>query len=152
MPGAGFYAIQNSTIRFGCDGRWYADDQPITNQRIAELFSRHVHRAPNGTYLLRIADEQAPIIVDDTPYVVVATSADDTGALWIDLNDGTRERLDARTVAVGEHDVLYCRVKEGTEAARFLRPAYYQLAQHITRDGDGFIIHLGQDHYPIGRR
>jgi hypothetical protein len=152
MPRAGFYAIHNSNIRFGRDGRWYADGQPITNARIADLFARHVERASDGTYHLRIADEQAPIEVEDTPYVVVAAGEDD-GELWIELNDHRREALDVASLAVGADDVLYCRVRGGSEPARFLRPAYYQLAPRIdARPGGGFAIRSGDRTHLIGRR
>ena len=153
MPRAGFYAIHNSSIRFGRDGRWYADGAPITNPRIARLFSRSVHRAGDGSYELRIAEERATISVDDTPYVVTAATVDDAGTVWIDLNDESREALDADSLTVGIADVLYCRVKDGRESARFLRPAYYQLADRIVADaGGGFAFATAAGHHPIGRR
>jgi len=152
MPRAGFYAIHNSSIRFGRDGRWYADGQLITNARIADLFSRHVQRDPDGTYRLRIADEQAAIEVEDTPYVVIAADSD-VGQPWVELNDRSREPLDVTSLAIGGDDVLYCRVKEGREPARFLRPAYYQVADHIeAAPGGGFVFRAGARRHPIGRR
>ncbi len=152
MPRAGFYAIHNSSIRFGRDGHWYADGQRITNPRIAALFSRHVVRTAEGGYELRIADERAPITVDDTAYVVVAVdSADDT--VSIALNDGSREVLDPHTLRVGADDVLYCRVKQGREPARFLRPAYYQIAAHITANPDGGVVFRAGSHtVPLASR
>lgn len=153
MARAGFYAIQNSEIRFGRDGRWYADGQVIENQRIAALFSQHVQRRPDGGYRLRIADEQAPIIVEDTPYVVVGAELGADGVMWIDLNDHSRERLDPQTLEVGVDEVLYCRVKAGSEPARFLRQAYYQVAAHIGSVGAGaFVFRLPNGDYPIARR
>lgn len=152
MPRAGFYAIHNSHIRFGRDGRWYADGEPIANARIARLFSQSVHRAADGSYELRVAEERAPIEVDDTPYVVTGAGADATGAPWIELNDETREALDPQTLAVGADDVLYCRVKAGREPARFLRPAYYQLADRIAADGGEFVFQTPAGRFPIGRR
>ena len=152
MPRAGFYAIHNSSIRFGRDGRWYADGQPITNPRIADLFSRHVQRAADGGYRLRIADEQAAIEVEDTPYVVVAAGAD-AAAPWVELNDRSREPLDPTSLTVGGDDVLYCRVKDGQESARFLRPAYYQLAPLFESAPAGeFGLRCGDRVHPIGRR
>jgi uncharacterized protein len=153
MARAGFYAIQNSSIRFGRDGCWYADGQPIVNRRIAELFARSVHRGDDGTYWLRIGDERAPIAVDDTPYVVIAVGNDPHGEIWIELNDGSRETLDPGTLRVGADDVLYCRVKGGSEMARVLRPAYYQLAEHIAVGEAGrFILQTATGRYAIERR
>jgi uncharacterized protein len=153
MPRAGFYAIHNSEIRFGRDGRWYADGRPIENPRIADLFSQHVQRRPDGGYMLRIADEQAPIVVEDTPYVVTGVDIDSAGVVWIELSDRSRERLDPHSLVVGADDVLYCRVKDAAEPARFLRAAYYQIAPHIRATAPGaFAIRLPSGDYPIGRR
>ena len=152
MARAGFYAIHNSAIRFGRDGHWYADGEPITNPRIAELFARHIERAPDGSYRLRIADEQATIEVEDTPYVVIGAGADANGDLWIELNDRSREALDPGSLQVGADNVLYCRVKRGAERARFLRPAYYQLADFIVaEDGGRFALRSPRGTHRIAR-
>lgn len=152
MPRAGFYAIQNSDIRFGRDGRWYADGEPIANARIADLFSRHIEPRPGGGYRLRIGDEEVPIVVDDTPFVVSAVDMGSSG-ITLTLNDGSRELLDPATLEIGSRDVLYCRVKGGREPARLLRAAYYQLAEHVrsTRAGQ-FVLRLPTGVHSIGRR
>jgi len=153
MAGAGFYAIENSEIRFGRDGRWYADGQVVANERIADLFSQHVRRRPDGGYMLRIADEQAPIVVDDTPYVVTAVTLDGARPPSIELNDHSREPLDPRSLEIGPDEVLYCRVKAGAEPARFLRAAYYQIARHIVlSESDGWVLRLPSGDHRIVRR
>ena len=152
MARAGFYAIHNSHIRFGRDGRWYADGQPIVNSRIADLFSAHVQPAESGGYMLVIGPERAPIEVDDTPYVVVGVDVNEGGRATIELNDHSTESLDPGTLQIGAGEVLYCRVKDGTERARFLRPAYYQLAPFIAEAGAGrFELRLAGAAYPIAR-
>jgi len=151
MARAGFYAVQNSHIRFGRDGVWYADGEPIANARIAELFARHIRRTDDGSYVIEMDVERAPVEVDDTPYVVIGVDTDGAGAIHLELNDRTREELDPSTLEVGEHDVLYCRVKAGAERARFLRPAYYRIAPLIAEDGrGGFVLRLGGDRHRIG--
>lgn len=153
MPRAGFYAIQATTIRFGRDGHWYADDERITNARIADLFSRHVTRDPAGGYMIRMGDEHAHIVVDDTPYVVISATAAADGKFTIELNDRSVENLDLSTLRAGADAVLYCRVKEGREPARFLRPAYYQLTPHIREIApNGFVLEVDGKTYPIQRR
>ena len=152
MAGAGFYAIENNEIRFGRDGRWYADGHVIANQRIADLFSQHVRRRPDGGYMLRIADEQAPIVVEDTPYVVTGVAPEADDSLWLELNDHSRERLEPNSLRIGDGDVLYCRVKGGGEPARFLRPAYYQFAQHCVVAPSGAVtLRLASGDYPLAR-
>jgi len=153
MARAGFYAIQTSRIRFGRDGQWYADDEPIINQRIADLFARHIQRSADGGYILRLGDEQAPVEVEDTPFVVVGVTVGADGGLIAELNDHTSEPLELSTLEIGSSEVPYCRVKNGSERARFLRPAYYQLARHITEVEPGrFEIRTGTATHRIGTR
>lgn len=142
MGRAGFYAIHSSKIRFGRDGRWYADDELISNRRIADLFSRNVVRQPDGSYRIVIGWDTAPIEIEDTPYVVTRVDPRDGGFL-VELNDGTCEALDPDSLSISEENVLYCSVKGGAERARLLRPAYYQVASHIHEVGGGFVLRAG---------
>jgi hypothetical protein len=152
MARAGFYAVESSTIRFGRDGRWYADGAPIENRRIADLFARHVERAEDGSYRLRMGEEQVRIEVDDTPYVVTDVGEGPEG-FSIRLNDRSTERLDVRSLEVGAEEVLYCTVKGGAERARFLRPAYYQLARHFVETSPGvYVLRHGESTQRIARR
>jgi len=66
------------------------------------------------------------------------------------LNDEEREPLDPSTLEVGEHNVLYTRVKGGEFRARFLRPAYYHLSPHFEMDSDGtFYLRLRNERHRI---
>jgi len=150
MARAGFYAVESGKISFRHDGHWYNDEERIENPRIALLFSRSLRRNPDGTYFLQVADERASITVEDTPYVVTGVDVDGHGGLVIITNDEVREPLDPSTLEVGDANVLYCRVKRGEFRARFLRNAYYHLAEHFrTDDGENFAIMVGGHRYPI---
>ena len=151
MARAGFYAVQNSRIRFGRDGVWYADDEPIANAKIADLFARNLRRAADGSYRIDFGFESATVEIDDTPFVVVGVDVESSGALRLALNDGTSEQLEPSTLEVGEGNVLYCRVKGGSERARFLRPAYYQIAPLIAEDAPGrFVLAIDGERHRIG--
>jgi len=153
MPRAGFYAISSSRITFGRDGRWYSDGEPIANQRIADLFSRHICRHPDGGYQLVMGEERARIEVEDTPYVVTAISGGPEHGITITLNDGTNEPLDPSTLRVGPDHALSCAVKDGQERARILRAAHYQLAPFIHEASGGrFSVECRGIRYPIDAR
>ncbi len=94
MARAGFYAVESGKISFRRDGHWYSDDERIGNSRIALLFSRSIHRAPDGGYFLQVGDEREPITVEDTPYVVKSIEGDAQTGFTMVLNDDTREPLD----------------------------------------------------------
>lgn len=149
MARAGFYAVESGRISFRRDGNWYSDEERIDNPRIAMLFSRSLHRGPDGGWYLQVAEERAPITVEDTPYVVRTVEQDADGNLATILNDGEREPLDPTTLEVGADNVLYCRVKGGGLRARFLRPAYYHLSRYFEADGDRFFIRVRDRRYPL---
>jgi hypothetical protein len=150
MARAGFYAIESGKISFRRDGNWYTDDERIDNPRIALLFSRSIKRNPDGSYYLQVAEERAPITVEDTPYVVKAVREDESGAFAIVTNDDEEELLDPTTLEVGRDNVLYCRVKGGSFQARFLRTAYYHLSDSFFADeGELFSLVVCGRRYPI---
>jgi uncharacterized protein len=150
MARAGFYAIESGRISFRHDGSWYTDDERIDNPRIASLFSRSIKRNPDGSYYLQVAEERAPITVEDTPYVVKSVHNDDRGGFIVVTNDDEHEPLDPETLEVGRDNVLYCRVKGGAFRARFLRTAYYHLSHNFfTDEGETFSLVVRGRRYPI---
>ena len=153
MPGAGFYSIHAARLCFRSDGRWYADDEPVTHERLARLFSRYLRRKPGGGFEIWIDERyHADVEVEDTLYVVSSVHAAADGSLSVELNDGSSEPLDPTSLSVGRDNVVYCRVKHGRERARLLRPAYYQLAPLIDEGAPGqYQLHCGRHTYPIGR-
>ena len=142
------YRFQGGDIFLDKEGRWYHEGVEITHKLTADLFSRSIQRDPEGGYRLVVGLEWAPIQVEDTAFVVRRVDVEDKGAL-LRLNDGTEEALDPATLRVGDDNVLYCEVKSGTEPARFLRPAYYQLMQNLEEASDGYAVRLGGRLWPI---
>ncbi len=138
MARAGFWAVSSGAISFGRDGRWYTDGEPIGNPRIAFLFSRCLRQTEDGRWQLAMGVERAFVTVEDTPWVVTGVEREGDG-FRLRLNDGSEERLDPASLAVGAGHVLYARVKNGPRA-RFLRPAYYQLAPAIEERGGRFVL------------
>jgi len=150
MARAGFYAVESGKISFRRDGYWYTDDERIDNPRIALLFSKSIQQAPDGSYFLQVGDERAPITVEDTPYVVRTLEDDGAEGFLMVLNDGEREPLDPSTLEVGADNALYTRVKQSRFRARFLRNAYYHLADRLDSDSDGrFFLNLRGIRHPI---
>jgi hypothetical protein len=150
MARAGFYAVESGKISFRRDGNWYSDEERIDNPRIALLFSRSIRQNPDGSFYLQVAEERAPITVEDTAYVVKGVEGDAPSGFTVLLNDEEREPLDPATLEVGRDNVLYCRVKGGTQRARFLRTAYYHLSPGFEADErGGFSISMRGRRYPL---
>jgi hypothetical protein len=144
MARAGFTAISSGKIRFGRDGRWYSDDEPIPNRAICRLFSRALRVLPDGRGRLELGEDKADVAIEDTPWVVIAVEGDPARGFTLVLNDETREPLDPRALRVGAENVLYSRVKGGAHEARLLRPAYYELMRHAEpAAGGGVVLRAG---------
>ncbi len=96
------------------------------------------------------SNERASITVEDTPYVVKSVEGSAADGYVLVLNDDEREPLDPSSLQAGPDNVLYCRVKNGTFAARFLRPAYYHLSECLGMDGRGeFFFEVAGKRYPV---
>jgi hypothetical protein len=146
---AGFWAVSSGAISFRHDGRWYSDDEPIDNARIARLFSRCLRQTDDGRWQIAMGDERAYVTIEDTPWVVTAVEREGDG-FRVRLNDGSEEPLDPESLTVGAAEVLYTRVKGG-HRARFLRPAYYQLASAFEERDGRFVLVAGKRRVAIAR-
>lgn len=158
MPRAGFWAIDPTRkIHFGKDGWWYANDERIQNPRINKLFSTCLRQTSDRGFEIVLGRDRAAVEIEDTPYVVTHVFGDAVRGLTLRLNDDSEEVLAPDTLEVGDGDVLYCRVKNRRYPARFLRPAYYQIAADIREEtgqeagGTGFVLRIGEAAYPIRR-
>jgi len=141
-------SIPSCMIYVDKEANWFYNGNPIINKAIYQLFYKNVSRDEKGRYLITMEDEQCCLEVEDTLYVVINTeflSNDDNKPERMELllNDGSREYLVPESLWIGKNNVIYCMVKEGLYPARFLRPAYYMLAQHISEDeetGDFYLL------------
>jgi len=143
------FRYKGGEIRLDKEGNWYHEGVKITHKLTADLFSRSIKKGEGGGYVLEIGQEWAPVVVEDTPFMVRSVDLTDAGAV-LTLNDGTQEQLDPETLRVGDDNVLYCEVKKGEHPARFLRPAYYQLMKRLVETDDGYALELGGKKWKVG--
>ncbi len=154
-PGNSGRGVDTPFISIDKEGNWFYQGLPIINRQIVSLFSQSLDRDADGTYVVRIGAETCPVAVEDEPFVVVDVAKEahdepENNRFIIRLNDETEEPLDLDSLAVGMGNVLYCAVKGGKFKARFLRPSYYRLAEHIVQEADDrFYIPLNGKKYYI---
>lgn len=135
------------------DGRWFHKGAEMVHREFIRLFFENLHLEPDGRYVIRMRGDACTVDVEDTAFVVQQVRPDRSGdggeKLLLGLSDDTTEPLVPATLQVGADNVLYCRVKNGAFPARFLRPAYYQLAEFIVQEDDLFFLVLNGTRYPI---
>ena len=136
------------------EGRMWHLGAEMVHQGINQLLREHVRLDEHGWYIIDFHGQRCYVEVEDTFFVITRleerpAGPDDPPDLFIRLNDNTEEELDPATLSQAEDHVLYARIKDGRFPARFLRPAYYQLAGHIEERGGRFVLpYKGRD-FPI---
>jgi len=107
-------------------------------------------------YVIESENDRCYVLVEDVPFVI--NSADsgfshDGGkpCILISLSDGSMEELNLDIpLWQGDDNVMYCKVKKGEYAARFSRPAYYQLCGYVEHDSarGTYMVTVNNSSYP----
>ena len=122
------------------EGIWYYQGAEMFRKDILALFFQALNGDDSGHYYLEMQGKQYYIQVEDCPFVVMAVDARSPGSpeqeIELLLTDDSRELLDGKTLSLGDGNILYCSVKGGRFEARFSRPAWYQLANHVKHNDE----------------
>lgn len=148
--------MDSSDIKIDKDGIWYYRGAHMFRKDILNIFFEHLQIDDKGNHFIELNEEIYYIDVEDTPFVVTAvykTQSPENGHEQIEvlLSDDCMETLDMNSLSIGNHNVIYCRIKNGKFAARFVRKSYYQLAEFIEEDdfSGNFCIVLNNQKYFI---
>ena len=134
-------------IQVNPDGELSHNGAPLIHPGILEMIYDSVH-LEEGRYVLRMDGRACELEVADTFFVVKSLEEKD-GNLFIILNSGATEELDPASLWINEDNIMYCLVKKGAFPARFLRSAYYQLAQMVQERNGGFVLVLKGKTYAV---
>jgi len=138
------------------EGCWFHKGAPIIHRELLLLFYQCLCMDEQGHYIIKFKDQVCRLDVEDTPFVVLRTDLVRAGKggekerFVLHLIDDTKEDLAPETLTIGADHVLYCAIREGKFRARFLRPSYYQLAQHFQQEpetGQYFLCVNDKKHY-----
>lgn len=137
------------------NGIWFYRGIEMERKDIIQYFYNYLKQDERGDYLVEIGNDRCYVDVEDTPYLIRSVSvgfAQELSQPHVDLflNDGSTEWLNlSAPLRIGDDHALYCRVKQDEHEARFSRPAYYQLCEHITYDSrrKKYLLILGQESY-----
>lgn len=139
------------TIRLTRDGAFLSDGEEITHGRTVAAFHRFLGRDETG-YFIRIGRDFKRIEVEDTARFVTAIEWRDESeeSVSLTLSDGTSETLAPETLSY-RPDRLTCRVKDGSEEAKFLRKPYLELLMRALAERDGYAIRIGGQTIRLGQ-
>jgi len=137
------------------DGKWYHEGAEIIHRPIFLWLIQSLEKDDEGNYIVNLNNQRCVLEVEDTPLVVQQVHRNSAGQPEADefllvLNDESTEPLDPATLRISPENILYCTVKAAGFPARFLRPAYYQIAEYIEEDDQGrFVLRLNNREYLI---
>jgi hypothetical protein len=141
-------------IRIDKEGVWYYKGAEMFRKEIVNFFYQNLRQDETGNYLIELEKDLCYLEVEDTAFVVrsvrqALSEKDGNTVFYLLLSDDTVDLLDPATLRIGKENVLYCTVKADRFEARFLRPAYYQLAGDIEydEDRDKYFIPLNGERY-----
>ena len=142
------------------EGDWHYSGSRMERSDIVSHLCQHLRRdEASGLYIVQLGKQRCYLEVEDTPLAItgvlhtVEREEDKPEQLLLAIKHlETHEPLDPESLWIGEQNVLYCKVMEGEIPARFLRPAYYQLAEFIREDKERnrFYLSLGGRRFYIG--
>jgi 8-oxo-dGTP pyrophosphatase MutT (NUDIX family) len=125
-------------------GQFFQDGEEVTHARTAALLHKSLTKKPSGIFTVKIGAEEIDVVVEDSPRFVRSYDRK-TGSIF--LSDTSEETLRPETLVASDAPSLYCELKNGWKA-RFLSPAYYEIAKDIREELDGeYLLHfLGRDY------
>jgi hypothetical protein len=135
----------NEVIILTPNGTWLADGAEISHDPTRILFSRSLKKDAEG-YFLAIGRETKRITVEDTAYFVTGFDRTDSGQVrkvTLRLSDGTQEDLDPKTLSYTP-ERLVCKIKNGSEEAKFLFTSYHELLKDLQQDSEGYYLNFSR--------
>jgi hypothetical protein len=140
------------------EGDWYHRDSRMHRADIVAHLCQHMlWDEPSGLYIIQIGKQRCYLKVEDTPLVITSVrhhkqrEGDGPEQLLLSIKHlDVSEPLDPKSLWVGSENVLYCKVGKEKVPARFLRPAYYQLAEFIHEDQEQerfYLFFRGKQYY-----
>lgn len=131
--------MEDPKIFIDKQGNWFQDGIKITHKWTYLANNRNLHMDKDGNFYIDEGWKKVYIEVEDTPFVVKMVDKKGDGFYAI-LNDQTVEKINFDNMWISSENVPYIKVKNNKFKARFLRPAYYELAKYTVQDGDDFSL------------
>ncbi len=120
------------------NGEWLSNGVPVTHAPQIDAFFRHIGRDDQG-WFISIGKDFKRIEVEDTGFFVLSLDGDPRTGIELNLSDGTRQRLDPATLKF-QPGRLTCRIRGGTEEAKFLPIAYFELMRELQEDATCYFV------------
>ncbi|RLB74251.1 MAG: hypothetical protein DRH03_01630 [Deltaproteobacteria bacterium] len=145
-----------SEIFINSQGEWLYEGNKIVHPEVLSLFKNSLTvDEKSGEFYIDYKGKRAPVKVAETPYFVrdAVAKKDPAGNLLeviLEIDDGSREILDPKSLTLDASGVLQVKVKSGKFAARCLAAAHFRIAELLDSDDEGgFFIVINQNRFNL---
>jgi len=139
-------------LRVDGRGRWWLGAKPIKG-RVLSFFLKHLHFDPAlNLYCVRYqleSVEEAQYLHPEAPPLRVRRIDRSSDLPMLELNDGTREPLDPRSLWLGGEDRLFAKVRSSVWTVEFDDPARWDVLQTVEQSGDCCFVTLAGDRWEL---
>lgn len=142
--------VDNEVITLTRSGVWIADGMEITHEPTRRLFARSLKKDERG-YYLHVGRETKRIDVEDTAYFIHRIDGDAAAGYELWLSDETKESLDGASLSY-RPGRLVCRIKGGSEEAKFLSAAYFDLLRGLEEDARTYFVIIAGARIELARK
>lgn len=149
---------ENSGLRLDRDGQFWHEGVLVEHPKVALFFHQGLGRSVDGRATLTVGRTWCYLDVEDVLFRVrqaVCTGDEQTlETCTLRLDDSSNEALElvAGGLAVGDDGVLYARVKNASEWARFAPEAQATLGPYLVEAGGGWALAVRGALVPVGER
>lgn len=124
--------VQDITIR--ADGKWYFGQAEMFRRQILNILAKNMHRREDGSYYIKMGQEENPVIVEDVPYLASGIREGDVHIILV-FHDLQEMVLDHELKLSFKGDVPYISYQHEGDT-RLSRGVYWKLSAYFEHRGD----------------
>jgi len=124
--------VQDITIK--ADGKWYFGQAEMFRRQILNILAKNMHRRDDGSYYIKMGDEENPVIVEDVPYLASGIKEDQVPFILV-FHDLQEMVLEQELKLTFKGDVPYISYQHEGDT-RLSRGVYWKMSEHFDFRGD----------------
>ncbi len=129
--------VQDITIK--SDGKWYYGQAEMFRRQIVNILAKNIHRRDDGSYYIKMGEEENPLIVEDVPFLASGVKENEMPITLV-FHDLQEMVLDKEMKLIFKGDVPYISFQSEGDT-KLTRGVYWKLSEHYDfRDEDVYFV------------
>lgn len=128
--------IQDITIKN--DGKWYFGQAEMFRRQILKILATNMHRREDGSYYIKMGQEENPVIVEDVPYLASGIKDNEIPMVLV-FHDLQEMVLDQEMKLIFKGEIPYVTYRHAGDT-RLSRGVYWKLSQYFDCRGEDVYI------------